>query len=40
MTSLAISFAIMIIVVGALGSWMSRRDRQRRERRTDAGHHQ
>jgi hypothetical protein len=39
MASFLASFLIMIVVVGGLSAWMLRRDREQRERRTDAGHH-
>jgi hypothetical protein len=39
MLSFAVSFVIMIAVVGGLSGWMLRRDRGRLERRTDARHH-
>jgi|1185.fasta_scaffold2036314_1 hypothetical protein len=39
MASLVVSFVLMMAVVGGLSSWMLRRDREQRERRTDAGNH-
>jgi len=39
MVSFLFSFVFMLAVVGGLSQWMIRRDREQRERRTDAGNH-
>jgi putative effector of murein hydrolase LrgA (UPF0299 family) len=39
MVSFVFSFVVMLAVVGGLSQWMIRRDREQRERRTDAGNH-
>jgi putative effector of murein hydrolase LrgA (UPF0299 family) len=39
MVSFLFSFVLMLAVVGGLSQWMIKRDREQRERRTDAGNH-
>jgi len=39
MVSFLFSFVLMMAVVGGLSQWMIKRDREQRERRTDAGNH-